>query len=310
MKLSDILVLVPFASAGDTGMLVLAVCALVTLAVAIVLYLLCSPRSVGNNANGARGFRAFLSFDKLCLRSMVRFFYLLGAVGGVVLFIGMVVLMLTGRVALYGYLSVPATCAIVFACIVAYEIVLRAACELVFALCRMADDVACLRAGTQEAGEGDCASEQPGSTPCKAVAVDSDAVPVGQPVPTVLPTQPMPVSDTPKVAADPIVEQVAPMDEEPSVEASAAYGEIPTVFDASTYDEYASRGAFAEYEASPEGTAPTMPVGRPDYGDAAPTSVLPPVGYGFPAWDCVCGSRGNTGAYCGQCGCPRDRAVR
>lgn len=290
-------------------MLVLAVCAFVALAAAIALYLLCPPRSAGGNDNGARGFRAFLSFDRLCLRSMVRFFYLLGAAGGVVLLIGaVVVLVLTGRVVSYGYLAV------LVACIVVYEIALRAVCELVFALCRMADDVAFLRTGAQEAGEGGCTLGQSAPVPCEAATVDSDAVLAERPVPVAVPTQPMPAlaptPEVPKVVVAPVVEQPVPVDEEPLVEVPAAYEEIPTVFDASTYDEYASRGAFAEYEAPSEKMAPAVPAGRPGYGDAAPTSVLPPVGYGFPAWDCACGSRGNTGAYCGQCGCPRDRAVR
>lgn len=213
-------------------------------------------------------------------------------------------LILTGCVVSYGYLVA------LVVCIVVYEVVLRAVCELVFALCRTADDVAFLRAGVQGAGEGGCALGQPGPAPCEVAAVDSDTVPAGQPVPVAVPTQPMPAPDVPRAAAGSTVGQMTPVEEGPSAEAPAAYGEIPTVFDASTYDEYASRGAFAEYEASPEEMAPAVPVGRPDYDDAAPTSVLPPVGYGFPAWDCACGSRGNTGAYCGQCGCPRDRAVR
>ena len=68
------------------------------------------------------------------------------------------------------------------------------------------------------------------------------------------------------------------------------------MFDATTYDEFASRGAFGPYE-EPSGPVP------------APYLVPPEetYGYGYPAWDCACGSRGNTGAFCGNCGRPRPR---
>lgn len=323
--------LVPFANAGDGGAVVLAVWAAVTLLAAVVLYVLCPPKA---KASGPRGVRSFFSFDRRCMVSATRFVYLFGSVGGLTfLAASVVVLFFLGNYAEppVGYLAA------LVAVVAVFEVLLRIVCELVVAVARMAEDTAALRDGvdglashvsqlscdrgslsaeaerlvgelgaqvgalaahvaaTAVAASPSQPAEVPAEEPPRAPQASGDAEEPPSPVAGGAQDVPhgagavAPGSFGPEAAGAPVETAQPPA-------AGIRYEEIPAVFDATTYDEFASRGAFGPYE-EPSGPVP------------APYLVPPEetYGYGYPAWDCACGSRGNTGAFCGNCGRPRPR---
>lgn len=130
-------------------------------------------------------------------------------------------------------------------------------------------------------------------------------VPVAPAVQVAPPPAPMapavPVPREPEPVAPP--EAPGPVDE-------TAFG--PTVFDAQSYAAYVEQG-FAEASWSeaeqPFAEAACDRSAQPAVADEPPAEVdVPrpaPRGFGFPPWNCACGSVGNTGAYCGHCGRPR-----
>ncbi len=321
--------LVPFANAGDAGTVALAVWAVLTLIAAIVLYAVCPPKT---KASEPRGFRAFLSLDHHCAASVTRFLYLLGSVGGLTFLVASVVVLFMG-----GYVEPPIGYLVALVAVVAvFEVLLRIACELVVLVVAMAENTAALRVGVDGLATEASRAPQEGASPevvqlmgelgaqvealARTVAgVAAPQLPVVEaaaveaPQEPRQPERPEPAEEPSAPVADNVVgvtyvaqpiaqpEGVAAETTEVLVEVAqppmtARYEEIPAVFDATTYDEYASRGAFEPYEELVEEVPPT-------YMDS-PAEVY---GYGYPAWDCPCGSRGNTGAFCGNCGRPRPR---
>ncbi len=341
--------LVPFANAGDGGTVALVVWAVVTLVASVALYVAC-PSQV--KPSGPRGPRAFFALDRLCAASVVRLLYLVGAVGGLLFFIASVVVLFMG-----GYVEPPVGyVAALLALTVVYEAVLRIVCELVMLAFRLSEGVAALRddvAGlsTRVSQMADVSSDGVERMAGGANVVADALAPLSACVPALLkalsegsiPRSSAGGADAcgsdgqtgdgapdegavlcPAQAGLPVgqdAEVVAEVAEPPM---AVRYEEIPAVFDATTYDEYASRGAFGPYAVPEEEVAVPVEVAIPPQWPDAPAvyerlSEVPEsgaldsyapepagrIGYGFPAWDCVCGSLGNTGAFCGNCGRPR-----
>lgn len=323
-----------------------AVCVAVAFVGAIVIYAVGAPRS----SNRPRGLRAFVGFERLWVRPFVVFAYAFGALACLAL--GVAAIVALGCTLDPSQLAIPIVWAVVV--IAVAELLWRIVCELVMLFVRLCEDVHGWRMQANEktapiAGQDEVPTvgtvssrpAEPAALPLHEETTAASWAPASGSGPEAAPIAGTPIQPPTASFAGPVSSGAAapaavlPVAPEPMVFAGAPseavlgddgnlqpnedpfalpVEELPTVFDAATYEAYAARGAFDVPPASDCGpsVAPApeslggweaAPADEANAAASAPEVALG--GYGYPAWNCACGTVGNTGAYCGQCGRPR-----
>lgn len=333
---------------GNTwGPWALVACAAVALVGAVVIYAIGAPRL----SDRPRGFRAFVGFERLWVRPFMVFAYAFGALGCLALAVAAIAALVftfdPAQLVVPIVAVVVGTAAAELLWRIACELVLLFVrlCEDVHAWRTLANESAASAVSVTHneqpvANGAPSQPVEPAASPSQGEVEASSWAPVpgaGLEVTPLVGASMRPAASSfvegaaPVIAAEsPVLSVapesavfVAPMSESTSDndENSQLHEdpfalpveELPTVFDAATYEAYAARGAFDALPANDCG--PRMVPAPESLGEwetvpveaNAPVSVSEPSlgGYGYPAWNCVCGAVGNTGAYCGQCGRPR-----
>ena len=264
------------------GMWVMVACAILSVVLAIVVYVVAVPHDRPDDHEGSR---SFFNFDKLIIAPIFKFAYVLASVALLVFGIASIVsgVVLAIRYS-YGDYAWGALAALVVLCV--GELALRLVAELLFLFIKLVTDVSAIRGALSRMGAAGASHVPQGDARGVAMAqgdLGAPAAPGGY-----APAQP------PVTGYDPRYAGASWADEAPT-QGGYDYGRYGA--------DYAA-GADAQARRAPS-QAPVAGQ-RPDAtGDV--TTVMTDVDVSAaPAWDCpTCGNRGNVGDFCPRCGSPR-----